>query len=174
MKSVVQRVREASVICRDQEVTKIDAGAVILLGISRDDTPEDVDYMVRKIAQLRYFDDQEGQLNAAIEAVRGSFLVVSQFTLYGDCRKGNRPGYTMAAPAEQARPLYEEFVEKLVATGPPVSTGLFGEDMVVHIQNDGPVTLILESWVITWPGYCAHTFSFAIRRSSWLMFFSGS
>jgi len=118
---------------------------VVLLGVARGDTPWDAAYLARKVAQLRIFDDSEGRLNASVEEVGGEFLVVSQFTLYGDCRKGTRPSYVEAAPAEEARRLYEEFISRLRLLGHTVREGEFRRRMVVALENAGPVTLILES-----------------------------
>lgn len=145
MRLVVQRVRRASVIIRDRAVAEIGRGAVILLGIARGDTEYDAAYLARKVAQLRIFDDAEGKLNASIDEAGGEFLVVSQFTLYGDCRKGTRPSYVEAAPAAEALPLYREFVRRLQELGYPVKEGEFQQRMVVALENDGPVTILLES-----------------------------
>jgi len=144
VKLVIQRVRSANVTVDGKEVARIGAGAVILLGVAKGDSQIDVRYLVRKTSQLRIFDDAEGRLNAPISAVQGAFLVVSQFTLYGDCRKGNRPSYIEAAEPEEAKRLYEEFVRELRILGHEVQTGVFREKMVVRIANDGPVTIILE------------------------------
>jgi len=145
VKLVIQRVRSANVTVDGKEVARIGAGAVILVGVAGGDSQIDVRYLARKTSQLRIFDDTSGRLNAPISEVQGDFLVVSQFTLYADCRKGNRPSYIEAAPPEEAKRLYEEFVRELRILGHHVQTGVFREKMVVRIANDGPVTIILES-----------------------------
>jgi len=141
----VQRVKRARVTVADGDVARIGPGALILVAAARDDTPADIEYLARKVARLRIFDDADGRLNLDIRAVEGSFLVVSQFTLYGDCRKGNRPSYVDAAAPEAGRRGYEVFVERLRALGHEVQTGHYRSSMEVELVNDGPVTLILES-----------------------------
>ncbi|HRZ11234.1 MAG TPA: D-aminoacyl-tRNA deacylase [Kiritimatiellia bacterium] len=145
MKLVIQRVREARVTVAGETVGRIGRGAVILVGVSRADTPEDVRYLAHKTAQLRVYDDEDGRLNKALAPGEGAFLVVSQFTLYGDCRHGNRPGYIEAAPPEQAAPMCEAFAAELEALGYEVQRGRFRETMLVEIANDGPVTILMES-----------------------------
>ena len=145
MKLVVQRVRRARVSVGGRDVASIDAGALILCGVARGDTPADAAFLARKTSALRIYDDANGKMNLALDAGAGAFLVVSQFTLYGDCAKGNRPSYIDAAPPEDGRRLYEEYVAQLRALGHRVETGEFGANMVVELENDGPVTLILES-----------------------------
>lgn len=145
MRLVIQRVRRASVTVEGREVAAIGPGAVVLCGVARGDTEADAEWLARKTSQLRIYDDAGGKLNAAIDAARGSFLVVSQFTLYGECTKGNRPSYMDAAPPEEGRKGYEDYVRFLRERGHPVQTGEFRASMVVHLENDGPVTLILES-----------------------------
>ncbi len=145
MKLVIQRVRNAGVTVDGRRVADIGAGAMILVGVAKGDTSHDAKYLARKASQLRVFDDEQGKLNLAIDAVKGAFLVVSQFTLYGDCAKGNRPSYIEAAAPADANRLYEEFAAELRALGHPVQTGVFGGMMLVDLTNDGPVTLILES-----------------------------
>lgn len=144
MKLVIQRCTEASVTVDGQVVARIDRGAVILLAVARDDTEEEARYLARKVSKLRIFDDVDGRLNASITEVGGAFIVVSQFTLYGDCSKGNRPSYIESAPPETARTLYEFFISELRANGHNVQAGRFQETMQVKLVNDGPVTLILE------------------------------
>ncbi len=124
---------------------RIDTGLVVLLGVTKTDSQADADYLVDKIANLRIFSDDAGKMNRSLLDVGGSLLVVSQFTLYGDCRKGRRPGFDLAAPAEQARTLYEYFVEKGRLSGIRVETGIFQAHMQVSLTNDGPVTFMLES-----------------------------
>jgi D-tyrosyl-tRNA(Tyr) deacylase len=141
---VVQRVSQASVTMDGQTVGRIDRGLMILLGIKVGDTEAEAEWLARKIAGLRIFADNDGKFNLSVRDAGGSALVVSQFTLYGDTRKGRRPSFTDAAPPETAEPLVDRFVEYLGAEGLAVETGVFGAVMQVQIHNDGPVTLILE------------------------------
>ncbi|MFZ5645683.1 MAG: D-aminoacyl-tRNA deacylase [Bacillota bacterium] len=145
MRAVVQRVSRGSVKVDDKTVGEIGRGFVILLGVGRDDGPGDAAYLAGKIPNLRVFEDEEGKLNRSLTDVGGSALVVSQFTLYGDCRQGRRPGFSDAAPPEMGRELYELFVSRLKETGIGVETGVFQAHMHVEIINDGPVTLMLDS-----------------------------
>jgi D-aminoacyl-tRNA deacylase len=145
LKLVIQRVAHARLTVAEREVARIGPGAVVLVGVARGDTEFDVRYLARKTSQLRIFDDPEGKLNAAIGSLRGSFLVVSQFTLYGDCAKGNRPSYIEAAAPEEAQRLYEMYAQELRALGHEVQTGVFRERMLVEIANEGPVTILMES-----------------------------
>jgi D-aminoacyl-tRNA deacylase len=145
MKLVIQRVRQASVTVENEVVARIGHGALILIAVAVDDTPADAHYLAGKTSRLRIFDDPTGKLNVAMDPARGAYLVVSQFTLYGDCAKGNRPSYIQSAPPEQARTLYERYVRELKALGHRVETGRFQEQMLVELINDGPVTLLLES-----------------------------
>jgi len=145
MIAVIQRVCEASVTVAGTPVSSIQAGAVVLVGILRSDAEADAKRMAQRIGGLRYFDDARGRLNRSLADAGGSLLVVSQFTLCGDCAKGTRPSYVRAAPAEQAQPLYETLIEALRADGHAVQTGVFGAEMQVSLVNDGPVTLIAES-----------------------------
>ncbi len=145
MRLVIQRVKSAGVAVDGQPVARIGPGALILVGVARGDTEADLRYLARKASQLRIFDDEQGRLNRAIDAVKGSFLVVSQFTLYGDCVKGNRPSYIEAAAPEEANRLYERFAEELRSLGHSVQTGVFGGAMDVDLVNDGPVTILMES-----------------------------
>lgn len=145
MRLVVQRVRRASVRVEDEVVGAIDRGALVLAGIGVADTADIVERMANKLIGLRYFEDAEGRTNLALADADGSLLVVSQFTLYADVRRGRRPGFTDAAPPDQAVPLLERFVARLRGTGMPVSTGRFGETMAVELVNDGPFTLVLDS-----------------------------
>ena len=144
MRAVVQRVSRASVTVDGQVVAAIGPGLVILLGVSHDDGPAQADWMACKIAGLRVFEDGAGKMNLGLLDVEGEALVVSQFTLYGDCRKGRRPSFVDAAHPEIAEPLIQRFVETLRQTGVPAEIGVFGAHMLVEIHNDGPVTLILE------------------------------
>ncbi|EPI5723579.1 D-aminoacyl-tRNA deacylase [Enterococcus hirae] len=145
MRAVVQRVSKASVTIAQQEVRKIDQGLVILLGIHEKDTQDDVDYLVKKIAQMRIFEDEQGKMNRSVEDVEGQILSVSQFTLFADTKKGNRPSFISAARPETAIPLYEAFNEGIRNRGITVATGQFGADMAVSLINDGPVTIIIDS-----------------------------
>ncbi|MCL4440462.1 MAG: D-aminoacyl-tRNA deacylase [Firmicutes bacterium] len=145
MRAVVQRVQRGSVTVNNEVVGKIGHGLVVLLGVGQGDTTDDARYLADKISQLRIFDDQQGKLNLSVQDVGGSILAISQFTLYGDCRKGRRPSYSDAAPPEAARELYQVFVQRLVCNGLTTATGVFQEHMVVEIINDGPVTLLLDS-----------------------------
>ncbi|MDD9146073.1 D-aminoacyl-tRNA deacylase [Enterococcus hirae] len=145
MRAVVQRVSKASVTIDQQEVGKIDQGLVILLGIHEKDTQDDVDYLVKKIAQMRIFEDEQGKMNRSVEDVEGQTLSVSQFTLFADTKKGNRPSFISAARPETAIPLYEAFNEGIRNRGITVATGQFGADMAVSLINDGPVTIIIDS-----------------------------
>ncbi len=145
MRAVVQRVREARVEVDGALTGSIGRGLLVLLGIAREDTPADADYLAEKIAGLRIFPDQQGKMNRSVQDSGGAVLVVSQFTLYGDTRKGRRPSFDRAAPPEQARALYEYFLQALRARGVTVETGVFQAMMQVHLINDGPVTILCES-----------------------------
>jgi len=145
MRAVVQRVTEARVEVDGRPVGEINAGLLVLLGVARDDSREDAQYLVDKIAHLRVFSDNEGKMNRSVMDTGGAVLVVSQFTLYGDVRRGRRPSYTDAAQPERANDLYEHFVEQLRLSGVPVETGVFQAMMKVRLTNDGPVTILLDS-----------------------------
>ncbi len=145
MRAVVQRVTRASVSVDGREVGSIGQGLLVLLGVGAGDGPEDVEYMVRKVLGLRIFRDESGQMNLSLLDVQGALLVVSQFTLYGDARKGRRPSFASAAPPDVARQLYESFVERARAHGVPTETGVFAAMMDVSLVNDGPVTILLDS-----------------------------
>ena len=145
MRAVLQRVSEARVTVEGEVVGQISAGLVVLLAVASEDTHKDVAWMKRKILNLRIFDDEQGRLERSLGQVGGSLLVVSQFTLYGNCRKGNRPSYTRSAPSGQAQTLYQQLVDELQADGVIVETGRFQAMMQVSLINDGPVTLILDS-----------------------------
>ena len=144
MKAVLQRVSKGSVSVDGQVIATIGQGLVILLGIGPQDGEEQASYLVEKIANLRIFEDEQGKLNRSILDIQGSAIVVSQFTLYADTRKGRRPSFTDAALPDVARPLVERFASMLNAQGVPTQTGEFGAHMLVEIANDGPVTIILE------------------------------
>lgn len=141
----MQRVSSSSVMVNGEVVGKIKKGFNVLLGVSKDDTMEDVKYLKDKIVNLRVFEDEDGKLNKSLKDVNGEILVVSQFTLYGDCRKGRRPNFMQALGGEEAEKLYLEFVNACKEDIKIVETGIFGADMAVDIQNDGPVTLIIDS-----------------------------
>lgn len=145
MKVVIQRVSQAEVHINQEVVGKIDTGLMILVGIHTTDTIKDVMYLVRKISQLRIFEDESGKMNQSIQEINGCILSVSQFTLYAATKKGNRPSYTEAARPEVAIPLYNAFNEQLASMGIPVATGQFGADMQVTLTNDGPVTIIIDT-----------------------------
>jgi D-tyrosyl-tRNA(Tyr) deacylase len=145
VRAVVQRVTSGRVTIGEELVGEIGRGLVVLLGVGKGDSSQDVDYLVEKIINLRVFDDPEGKMNLSLLDVQGEMLVVSQFTLFGDCRKGRRPSFTNAAVPERADLLYNEFVQKVVARGVAVATGRFQALMQVDIHNDGPVTLLVDS-----------------------------
>ena len=145
MRAVVQRVTRASVTIDGEVVGEIGNGLVVLLGIARDDTREDADYLVPKIAALRIFDDAEGRMNVSLKDNEGGMLIVSQFTLYGDVRRGLRPSWSDAAAPEIAEPLYDYFVESSQKLLGRVETGSFRKMMLVELVNDGPVTILLDS-----------------------------
>jgi D-tyrosyl-tRNA(Tyr) deacylase len=139
VRALVQRVSEASVSVEGEELARIGPGLLVLLGVRRGDGPEEADRIARKLRALRIFEDEEGRMNRSLEDVGGEALCVSQFTLYGDARKGNRPSFVDAAPPDEAAPLYERVREALGARG-----GRFGARMSVSLVNDGPVTLLVE------------------------------
>lgn len=145
MRAVVQRVSEAGVSIGGEKVGSIGRGILVLLGVGQEDGPEDIRYLSEKIVHLRIFSDEQDKMNSSVLDIGGAILVVSQFTLFGDCRKGRRPSYAGAAPPDAARRLYESFVEELRRFGLPVQTGRFQEMMQVELVNDGPVTLLLDS-----------------------------
>ena len=145
MRAVVQRVTRASVTIDEEIVGEIENGLVVLLGITRDDTKEDADYLVAKIIALRIFNDPEGKMNRSLKDIDGGLLIVSQFTLYGDVRRGLRPSWSDAAAPEVAEPLYDYFVESSRKLLGRVETGSFRKMMLVELVNDGPVTILLDS-----------------------------
>ena len=144
MRALVQRVSEASVTVENEIVGKIGKGFVVLFGITHTDTKKEADFIADKVANLRVFKDHNDKMNLSLKDVDGELLVISQFTLYGDCQKGRRPSFVEAARPDHAVPLYEYFVEELRKTGIKVETGIFGASMEVDIQNSGPVTLMIE------------------------------
>lgn len=145
MRAVVQRVSSSNVKVNGEVIGSIGRGLNVLIAISNDDTIEDLKYIKDKIANLRIFEDENDKMNFSVLDVKGELLIISQFTLYGDCRKGRRPNFMNAKGGEEAKVLYLKFVEMLKETGLNVQTGEFGADMKVDIQNDGPVTLLLDS-----------------------------
>jgi D-aminoacyl-tRNA deacylase len=145
MRAVLQRVRRARVEVDNKIVGAIETGLLVLLGVAKADQQSGADYLVDKILGLRVFEDAAGKMNLSIVDVAGGLLVVSQFTLYADCSKGRRPSFDAAAPAVEARELYEYFVTRAQQSGITVATGTFQADMMVYLENDGPVTLICDS-----------------------------
>lgn len=145
MRAVVQRVKRSKVTVEKKVVGEISKGIMVLLGIEAHDTEEDLNYIIKKVTKLRVFDDEEGIMNKSLIDCGYELLVVSQFTLYGDVRKGNRPSYTRAAKFEDGIDLYEKFIKKVQNLGIKVSHGEYGADMDVDILNDGPVTILLDS-----------------------------
>jgi D-tyrosyl-tRNA(Tyr) deacylase len=145
MRAVVQRVTEASVSVDEQICGAIQRGLMVLVGMNSEDSQRDLIWMAEKIAGLRVFEDSEGKMNLSLRDVGGAVLLVSQFTLFGDCRKGRRPSFIAAARPEKARELYSSLTAELKGLGVPVETGIFQADMKVHLVNDGPVTLLLDS-----------------------------
>lgn len=145
MRAVVQRVKTSSVTVDNNVVGEIGIGFNVLLGISKDDTIEDLRYIKDKVINLRVFEDENGKMNKSLKDVNGELLLISQFTLYGDCRKGRRPNFMEALGGEEAKKLYDIFVDMCKSENIKVETGIFGADMKVQILNDGPVTLMLDS-----------------------------
>ena len=148
MRAVVQRVEQGIVTIDEKVHNAIGKGFVILLGVEKGDTDKDLDYLVRKISQMRIFEDTQGKMNLSLKDVSGEALVVSQFTLFADCSRGNRPSFTMAEDPCQAEAMYKKFTIALEKAGASVKTGVFGAMMKVSLTNDGPVTIILESRVV--------------------------
>lgn len=145
MRAVVQRVRSARVTVEDEVVGEIGPGLVVFLGVGEDDTSDDLSYLVDKVANLRIFEDDDGKMNYSALQLNLQVLVVSQFTLWGDCRRGRRPSFSHAAPPEKAVAMYEEYVRRLQGAGLSVETGRFQAMMTVSVENDGPVTILLDS-----------------------------
>lgn len=144
MKFIVQRVNKSQVEVEEKIVGKIDRGFMVLIGITHNDTKEIADFLVRKLINLRVFEDENGKMNLSLKDIQGSLLLISQFTLYADCTSGNRPSFTNAAKPEFANELYEYIIEECKKQISNVQTGIFGADMQVSLVNDGPVTIILE------------------------------
>lgn len=145
MRAVIQRVKASRVEVEGKVIGEIGTGLNVLIGISKEDTKEDIEYIVRKVLGMRIFEDENGKMNFSLQDIEGELLLISQFTLYGDCRKGKRPDFMKAQGGEEAQKLYNELVEAFKKEVKNVQTGEFGADMQVYIQNDGPVTLLLES-----------------------------
>ncbi len=145
MRAVIQRVQQANVTVRGQTTGQIDAGMLVLLGVEKNDTRSDLEFMLKKIIALRIFADAAGRMNLSLADMNGQMLVVSQFTLLADTRKGNRPSFINAAQPRQAEEMYEEFVSRVSQQNIHVETGVFGADMQVGLVNDGPVTILLDS-----------------------------
>ncbi len=145
MKALIQRVSEAKVEIKDEIAGRIGRGILVFLGVEKGDTDRDIDYIVKKITNLRIFEDTEGKMNLSIKDVKGEILVVSQFTLAANCQKGNRPSFDKAEKPEIAREIYSKLVDKLRQEGTSIATGKFAAKMKVHIINDGPVTILLFS-----------------------------
>ena len=145
MRAVVQRVTYSSVEVNGEIVWEINNGFNVLLGISKDDTEEDMKYIKEKIINLRVFSDENDKMNLSLLDIKGELLLISQFTLYGDARKGRRPNFMNALGGEEAKRFYDKFIEMMKETGLKIETGIFGADMKVDIKNDGPVTIIVES-----------------------------
>ena len=145
MRAVIQRVSHARVLIRGEVVGQIGRGLLALVSFGHDDTDEDLQFMVNKIAGLRMFEDEQGRMNLSVEDIGGGILVVPNFTIHGDCRKGRRPSFTAAAPPEQAEELFEQFVRMMADSSLTIASGKFGAHMHVELVNDGPVTLLLDS-----------------------------
>ncbi|MFO7462004.1 MAG: D-aminoacyl-tRNA deacylase [Desulfatiglandales bacterium] len=145
MRAVVQRVKRARVEAAGRTAGEVGKGLLVFLGVGREDTEKEGEFLANKIAHLRIFSDEQGLMNRSVIDVEGGMLVVSQFTLWGDCHKGRRPSFVKAAPPEKARALYENFVRDLRGKGLNVATGVFQEMMEVHLVNDGPVTMLLDT-----------------------------
>ena len=144
MKLVIQRVKNAKVTVENEVIGEIKQGYLVLLGVGPEDTKENADFLVKKLLNLRIFEDEKGKMNLSIRDIGGQLLIVSQFTLYADCNGGNRPSFTGAAKPDKANELYEYFMEKCRQEGFTVEHGIFGADMKVELLNDGPVTILLE------------------------------
>ncbi len=145
MRAVIQRVNSCSVDVEGEPYSVIGKGFLVLLGIKTDDSKEDIQYLVDKIQHLRIFEDEEGKMNLSLKDIGGEIMIVSQFTLYGDCKKGRRPSFIRAGKPQDAETLYDEFVQVFRSTGVPVKTGIFQAHMNVRLDNDGPVTLLIDS-----------------------------
>jgi len=145
MRAVIQRVKQASVIVNDHQTAAIGKGVVVFIGIGQDDTSKEINWIVEKIVNLRIFPDSEGKMNLSLSDIDAEVLIVSQFTLYGDCRKGRRPGFSGAAAPGIAEPLYNQMISLMQKRGITTATGIFQTMMDISLTNDGPVTLLLDS-----------------------------
>jgi D-aminoacyl-tRNA deacylase len=145
MKAVIQRVKESSVCVENRLISRIGPGLLVLLGVADDDDATDADYLADKIVHLRIFEDDDGKMNRSMLETRGEMMVVSQFTLFADCRKGRRPSFVSAAPPDKAEAMYHNFISQVSDRGVPVKFGIFRSMMDVSLINDGPVTIIIES-----------------------------
>ncbi len=145
MRAVVQRVKKGSVEIKEKEIGKIEKGLIILLGVGQNDSEKDAEYLTEKIVNLRIFEDKEGKMNLSVKDINGQILIISQFTLYGDCKKGRRPSFISAALPDKAVKLYDYFLKNIKNCGLKIETGEFQAMMLVKIFNDGPVTIILDS-----------------------------
>lgn len=145
MRAVIQRVKEASVTVDDRVVGKINKGLLVLLGVGHEDNEKDLDYMIDKVIGLRIFEDENDKMNLSLMDINGELLIVSQFTLYGDVRKGKRPSFTQSADPKIAEELYNEFIDRCIKKGIKTENGIFGAHMNVNLINDGPVTILLDS-----------------------------
>ncbi len=145
MRLLIQRVTEASVTIDSKVHSSISKGLLVLIGISQTDTNEDIPWLAKKMAELRIFEDSSGKMNLSVQEIKGEVLIISQFTLYADCRRGRRPDFINAAPPKQAEELYETFLKELIHYIPEVKTGVFAANMQVQLINDGPVTIIIDS-----------------------------
>ena len=144
MRAVIQRINHAQVIARERLISESGPGLAVFLAVAKDDTELNADYLIEKIKHLRIFEDDQGKMNRSLLEVNGDLLLVSEFTLYGDCTKGNRPSFSQAAPPAEAQRLYDYFVRSLKNSGLRVATGEFQATMKVTLENDGPVTFVLE------------------------------
>lgn len=145
MRAIIQRVSQANVKIKGKLVGEIGKGLLVLLGVGKEDTEEDIEYLIKKILNLRIFGDEKGKMNVSLLDIEGELLIVSQFTLYGDVRKGRRPSFTDSASPDKAKKMYEQFIKKCIEQNIDVETGEFGAEMDVSLINDGPVTILLDS-----------------------------